>query len=125
MKRWVGRWLIGVSVAHTLFGLVAFNKQLISIVQRGVFNTVLGDAITALAAWFILFGAALFICGLAVDAIEQRSPDPIPKSLGWSLLALTVVGVCLMPASGFWLAFPPAIAILAKRSDSLALTAAA
>jgi hypothetical protein len=104
---------------------VAFNKQLISVVQKGVFNAVLGDAMTALAAWFVLFGGALFICGLAVDALEQSSTDQLPKSLGWSLLALTVVGVCLMPASGFWLAFPPALAILARRPISLASTATA
>jgi len=119
VKRWIGRWLIGVSVGHTLLGVVVFNKQLISIAERGVFNSVLGDAMTALAAWFIFFGAALFICGLAVDAIEKSPSNPLPKSLGWSLLALTVVGVCLMPASGFWLAFPPAIAILARKSNSM------
>lgn len=110
-------------MGHTLLGLVAFNRQLISIAQRGVFNTVLGDATTALAAWFLLFGAALFICGLAIDALEQRSAGPLPRSLGWSLLALTVVGVCTMPASGFWLAFPPAIAILARKPASVASTA--
>ena len=115
MKRWIGRWLVGVSVAHTLFALVVFNKQLMSIVQRGVLNTVHGDALTAIAVWFVLFGGALLICGLAVDALEQRSSYPLPKSIGWSLLALSVAGVCLMPVSGFWLAFPPAFAILASR----------
>lgn len=122
MKRWMGRWLVAVSAVHTLFALVVFKTQLVSIVQRGVFNTVLGDAMTGVAVWFVLFGGALFICGLAIDALE-RSSSPLPKSVGWSLFGLALAGVCLMPASGFWLAFPPAIAIIARKPASLGLPA--
>lgn len=56
----------------------------------------------------------LFICGLAVSALEQAR-DTLPGALGWSLLVLALLGVLLMPASGFWLAFPPALAVLLSR----------
>jgi Family of unknown function (DUF6463) len=36
----------------------------------------------------------------------------LPPFLGWSLLALGVGGVILMPASGFWLALPQAVLML-------------
>ena len=118
MKRWIGRWLIGVSIIHTLFAVVVFGKVLLSVVQRGVFNTVGTDPMVGAVVWFVLFGAALFICGLVVSTLERSSPTPLPKSLGWSLLALATLGAILMPASGFWLVFPPAIAVLARKSNA-------
>ena len=115
MKHWIGRWLIGVSIIHTLFAVAVFGEVLSSVVQRGVLNTVGRDPMVAAVVWFVLFGVALFIYGLAVLALEGSSA-PLPKSLGWSTLALATLGVVLMPASGFWLAFPPAIAILVRKS---------
>ena len=118
MKHWIGSWLIGVSIIHTLFAVVVFGKILLSVVQRGVFNTVGTDPMVGAVVWFVLFGAALFICGLVVSTLERSSPSPLPKSLGWSLLALATLGAILMPASGFWLVFPPAIAVLATKSNA-------
>lgn len=114
-RRWVGRWLIVVSVIHTLFALVVFGRVLRSLVERGLFNTVGKDPQVAAVAWFVLFGVVLFIAGLAVDALEAARV-PLPRSLGWSLLALVALGLVLMPASGFWLALPPAVALLVRRS---------
>lgn len=114
MKHWIGRWLIAVAAIHTLFAIVVFRNVLSSIIKRGVFNTVGNDSMTGVVVWFVLFGAVLFICGLAVSALERSSLN-LPASLGWSLLALSVLGVVLMPASGFWLAFPPALAILLRK----------
>lgn len=118
MKHWIGRWLIGVAVCHTLFAIVVFSKSLQTVFQRGVFNTVGSDPVVGVAVWFIMFGAVLFICGLAVSMLERASQGALPKSLGWCLLALAALGVLLMPASGFWLAFPPAIAVLVRKSDA-------
>jgi len=120
MKHWIGRWLIGVAILHTLFAVVMFGKALWSVIQRGVFNTVGTDQLVGVIVWFVLFGGVVFICGLAVSALERLSPGPLPKSLGWSLLALATVGVVLMPASGFWLVFPPAIAVLARKTPASA-----
>lgn len=123
MKRWVGRWLIGVSAIHTVFAVAVFGEVLASIVKRGVFNTVGTDPTTGAVVWFVLFGAMLFVCGLAVAALEKSSPSQLPTSIGWSLLAMAVVGVTLMPASGFWLVFPPAIAVLVKKANAKPVTA--
>jgi len=60
----------------------------------------------------------LFTCGLAVAELERSSPNQLPKAVGWSLLALAIVGVALMPASGFWLVFPPAVAALMRKSNA-------
>jgi hypothetical protein len=95
---------------------VVFRKVLEPVVQRGLLNTGGSDPMTSLGVWFVLFGVVLFICGLCITALERASSDPMPKSIGWCLLALAVLGVVLMPASGFWLIFPPCIAILLKKS---------
>lgn len=113
MKRWIGNWLMGVAVLHTAFAVAVHGGVLRSIGERGVFNTVGGDPLTGAVAWFVLFGVLLFACGLAVSALEKAGA-PMPRSLGVCMLALTALGVLLMPASGFWLAFPPAIALLVK-----------
>ena len=124
MKRWIGRWLIVVSAIHTVVAVAVFGEVLASIVKRGVFNTVGTDPMTAATVWFTLFGAMLFIYGLAVDELEKSSSRPLPKSVGWSLLGLALVGVTLMPASGFWLVFPPAIVVLAKKAKTALATTA-
>jgi len=114
MKRWIGRWVIAVSLIHTIFAFAVFGQVMLSIVERGVFNAVGTDPMTAAVVWFVLFGALLFVYGLTVDGIEKSSSTPLPKSIGWGLLALGIAGVVLMPASGFWLVFPPAIAVLKR-----------
>jgi hypothetical protein len=81
-----------------------------------VFNTVGADSKTGAVVWFVLFGSLLFVCGLAIVHLEKASSKPVPRSIGWCLLAITIVGVTLMPASGFWLVFPPAIAVLLMKA---------
>jgi hypothetical protein len=115
MKIWIGRWLMAVAGAHTLLGAIVFRDPLATLVERGVVNEAGADPAIALAVWFLLFGFALFIGGLAIGALERSPRGQLPVSLGWSLLALAVVGVTLMPMSGFWLAFPPALAIIVRR----------
>lgn len=117
MKRWIGRWLMGVAVVHTIFAVVVFRKDLGAIIGRGVFDTVGNDPRTGAVVWFLLFGLVLYIAGIAISALERASPRSLPVSIGWSVLALATLGVILMPASGFWLAFPPAVAILLARSN--------
>jgi hypothetical protein len=114
-KHWIGRWIIGVSILHTAFALLVFHSTLNAILQRGVFNVVGTDPMTAAVVWFSLFGAALFICGLVIQQLEKTTSGKLAKSIGWSLLLMSTVGVILMPESGFWLIFPPAIAILLRK----------
>ena len=112
MKQWIGPWLIGVSIIHTAFAIALFGDVILGVIRRGLFDSVGTDPMVGAVVWFVLFGALLFICGLALRELERATHGALPRSLGWSLLSLTILGVVLMPDSGFWLAFPPAIAIL-------------
>jgi len=106
-----GTWLLGISVVHFIYAGVQFHKQYMTIL-RSPFNAVDGspDQLLHTGAWFFMFGVLMVTCGLAVSALEKAGTTP--KSVGWSLLALTILGVIPMPKSGFWLALPPAIGIL-------------
>ena len=107
--------MVAVAVVHTVFGFAMFSGTLAGIVRRGIFNTVGEDALTGAVAWFLLFGFVLFLAGLAIGELETVSSRPLPRSLGWALLFVILVGVVLMPVSGFWLALPPAVSLAGGR----------
>jgi hypothetical protein len=122
MKRWRGTWLISVALIHTVFALVMFKDSLQVIAARGVFNSVGNDPTIGAVSWFVLCGFCLAALGLAVYVMEhagQRS-----RAVGVSLLLTVLLGLILMPASGFWLLLPPAISLAtdSHRNESNALT---
>jgi hypothetical protein len=105
-----------VAALHTLFALVVLHKPLLDIVQRGVFNTVGQDPMTAAAVWFLLFATPLAMQALAITSLERSGHTAALRQQAWGLLAMSVVGVILMPDSGFWLALPAAFALLRRRA---------
>jgi hypothetical protein len=115
-KIWIGRWVIAVALLHTIAGIVFFPTVLPKLLGKGVFNSVGADPLTNLAVWFLLFGALLAMLGMALTALERAEKFESARPLGVATLLLTVTGVVLMPLSGFWLAFPPAIALLRRRT---------
>lgn len=110
---WKGLWLLAVAAIHTVFSVILFQPQLQEIVRRGVFNSLGKDFTLGAVAWFVLFGGVLALLGWAILLIERNTAlAPVSlRALGVGLLALTLLGIVLMPASGFWLALPPALAL--------------
>ncbi len=120
-KHWIGRWMIGTATIHTVFALVVYAKIWRKIISAGVWDTVGTDPEIGAAALFLLWGFLYYVLGFTVDSLEEREGSPLPNSLGWGLLLNGIVAVVLMPASGFWLLFPPVIAIIRsnrKKSDA-------
>lgn len=115
---WKGLWLLAVAAIHTVFAAVLFQPQLKEIVRRGVFDSLGKDPTLGAVAWFVLFGGVLALLGWTILLVERHTAlAPVPlRALGVGLFALTVLGIVLMPASGFWLALPPALALCAVRS---------
>lgn len=110
MKRWIGRWIIGTSTLHTIFAFIKFPETWANIITDGVFNSVGENAEIAAPVFFLLWGLLFYVFGFTIDALEKKA-IPLPNPLGWGLFLNGVVAVILIPASGFWLLFPPAIAI--------------
>jgi ABC-type transport system involved in multi-copper enzyme maturation permease subunit len=113
-KIWIGRWLIFVAIGHTVVGLMFGTPVLLKMLERGLFNSVGSEPVTGMFTWFFLFGAVLALLGMAIHAIERSDSLASTRALGIGLMLLTVLGVVLMPVSGFWLAFPAAIALLRR-----------
>lgn len=113
-KIWIGRWMIFVAIAHTIVGFALLGHILMRMLERGVWNSVGSDMGANVATWFMLCGAVLALLGMAVSALERSSDFRSARALGIGTLMLTVLGVVLMPLSGFWLCFPPAIGLLRR-----------
>lgn len=107
-RRWIGRWIVGVGVVHTAFGLIFQRGTLAVLWGEGLVNTVNGQPEREFAFWFIFFGLLAILFGLLVDWCEKRQLG-LPRFLGWALLVLTSVCVVIMPISGGWLLLPPAV----------------
>ncbi len=116
MTRWIGRWIVAVSVLHTGFGFVVFWPVVTAIGEAGVWNSVGQDPMRAAVAWFILSGFCMAALGFAVDALEQASRPMLLQPAGFALGLFMLAGIVLMPVSGFWLLLPPLVAMIRKRN---------
>ena len=112
-RRWIGRWLLGVGILHTLLGIGTYIFSVVAIVREGLWNTVEPVQGRPLAVWCIAAGLQLILLGALANWIEARGP--LPRFLGWTLLAFAMLGAVLIPISGFWFLLPPAVGILARR----------
>ncbi len=114
MKNWRGYWLMSVAFIHTAFALIMFSDDYRSLYDNGIINSITSVQGHA-AVWFFLFGQLLFIVGLLVRHYELAADNKIPLSISLNLLLLTIIGVVLMPDSGFWLVFPVVISMLLSK----------
>jgi Family of unknown function (DUF6463) len=113
-KVWVGYWLLAIAVLHTIYAAIFFGPVYADIVQRGIINTVGRDPITGAAVWFAIFGVMMAMLAAAITPMERSGQHQGLRNVGLGLLLLCVVGVALMPTSGFWLGFPAALALILK-----------
>lgn len=111
MKRWIGSLLIATAVLHTVVGFILFAVPLADVMRAGVLNAVDPHYDRAAAIWFLLFGALLWLLGMLAQWSVQQT-ETLPASFGWGLALMGLVGVLLMPISGFWLVLPQAYIIL-------------
>lgn len=118
MTRWMGRWIIFVSLLHTIFGMVMFWPVIAQIALAGVFNAVGTDPMRGAVAWFLLAGFFMATIGLAVDALERTGQHQALRNAGITMLLTALLGIVLFPASGFWLTLPSSIAMIVRKRES-------
>jgi len=118
MKKWIGKWVMFVAVGHTAVGIMFFGSVYQQLLAKGLYNSISSEQ-AGLAVWFALFGFVLFVVGMLLSALEANHSS-IPKSVGVALCLLTVLGIVLMPISGFWLMFPAIVVILLKKTPGIA-----
>ena len=116
MKAWIGKAIVGIGIIHCLFGVVFSRSTLALLWSEGLINTVNGHPEREFAFWFLAFGLLAIILGSFINWTERKGIIP-PPFLGWSLFVLTVAVVTIMPLSGGWLVFIPALgAIIRSRT---------
>lgn len=128
-----GLWLLGIGVLHNLIGALiagrvvpdpglekhAGSRNLLwELGSQGLQGDGALDPLRLAFFWFLFFGLALMLCGLAVRSLEHRDV-PISSSFAYGLLLLGGLGALQMPASGFWLVLIPFLLIL-RQKEALA-----
>ena len=114
MKHWIGKSVLAIGLIHSIFGIVFLGRIFGVLLGEGLFNTVNGQMDREAFFWFMYFGFAMMILGAFINWNEQRG-YPLPAFLGIALMAITLVAVIIMPASGAWLLFAPSIGLLMRQ----------
>ncbi|QEC53026.1 DUF6463 family protein [Anseongella ginsenosidimutans] len=117
MKKWMGRAIILTGVVHLIYGITVYGTAWSEMFHNGLFNTVDGNPAHEAAFWFIFFGFLMVIQGGLIDGFENKK-QPLPLFLGWSLLALSVAGAVMMPASGWWFLIVVAVGTICRQSNA-------
>jgi hypothetical protein len=113
MRRWVGRWIIGVGIIHVAVALVMFHEPLLAILRAGVWNAVDGHPGRPLAFWFVFLGLFTIVFGSLVDWVESRGLWP-PRFVSWAFFVLVVLGIVAMPLGGGWLLLPAGLGVVVR-----------
>lgn len=114
-----GRLLVAIGVIHTVFGIAAGvgwagpspGRNLFSeIAGAGLVGAIDPDPWRMTVFWFLWFGFMTMVLGQVMHTLE-RGGHELPRAVAWSLGAIGLGGVLLMPASGFWTALLVAVRI--------------
>lgn len=116
MRPWIGKYIAGVGVVHSVFGLILFRGVFAGLLRDGLVNTVSRQPDRGFAFWFVDIGFFWILLGAVLDRCE-RGGHPLPRFLGAALGALALAGAVIMPVSGWWLFFIPAAALLFRSRD--------
>lgn len=116
MRRLCGPLLMATGVLDLLYVFVFHARQLAAIAGDGFFNAVdpnvaFSTFYRETAFWHLMFGLMALILGGLIHWTQART-GVMPGFLGWSLLALCVVALVLMPVSGFWIVLPQAVLMI-------------
>ena len=111
VPRWIGFSVVGLSVAHLLYAGVVFLDTWRGIAGRGIFDAGESSPEAGFAVWFALCGLSWWLLGWSWLASSAARPDVAHRVVASSMLALVLAGIVIIPASGFWLMLPLALAL--------------
>ena len=109
MNHQLGRLLVATGVFHALVGVTFFREPLAAIFADGFFDaiaipgslTVHPDRMAAM--WFLVPSPLFMLLGQIVNRALGSGDWAVLRIIGWHLLGLGVVGVAMLPISGFWI----------------------
>jgi len=111
------RLLLFIALGHLATGIALFAPYLAEIPSRGWVNSVGPNFLEgSLAVWFLLFSWPLLMLVIQF----WNSADTVKKPLSWLCVTGSILGISLMPLSGFWLMLGLSGFALIKRSEAQA-----
>lgn len=118
-QRWVGRWIMSISIAHLVLTFIIFPTQVTFIFTRSFFDTGVTNAEIGNTVWFFFFGIPLFLVGHMIDRDEKKTVmPPFQEVILISLVCMTALGLLLIPASGFWFMIPAIFGFYLKNKSA-------
>lgn len=113
MRGTSGLLLVAIGVLHTAVGILN-GKSVMSRISGATFSPeasrqLIGALGKQFVFWFLFGGLLMLVLGHLLTWIERRLDRPVPSFVGWELLVLSLVGLFVMPVSGFWLVLAVAI----------------
>jgi uncharacterized membrane protein len=114
LERSIGPALVAIGVGHAACTLLLFPDGIAAITARGVAGAItLESPREAHAAfWFGLFAPALVFMGWVASHALAVGDRTLLELLAWFLFATAVVGVVVMPVSGFWAVLGVSLAMM-------------
>jgi Family of unknown function (DUF6463) len=126
MRGLSGLLLVAIGVLHTVVGILN-GHSVLSRISGATFSTEASRQLVAALGkqfvfWFLFGGFLTVVLGHLLTWVERRLGRPVPSFVGWELLALSIVGLFVMPVSGFWLVLAVAIYMIvrARRASPVA-----
>ncbi len=108
----VGTLLRLTGLLHQAVGLLVAGDLVVAALRDGYVGAFEVDAQRAVMFWYFVSGFFMLFAGRALAEIERERP--LPAGLGWWLLGIGVLGGLAIPLSGFWLAVPQGLLVLAR-----------
>ncbi|MEM6267225.1 MAG: DUF6463 family protein [Pseudomonadota bacterium] len=112
-KRWIGRWIIAVSVLHFAAAFALYPAGLTDALGYAGSGSIPPETLASEAYWFFFFAPLLSIVGALVDTLEARQ-EPIGLAIPIALGLTTAAMLVPMPENGMWLMIIPIIAMLLR-----------
>ena len=119
-QSWVGYCLLIVGILHTLFSILMFYPAFFQIMELGIINSIGNDFYLNAVVWFFLAGIYMLTTAFSLIVLE-KSDQPVPWSTSITFSLSVILGLILMPQSGFWLAIPVIFGLFYKSSKSINL----
>jgi Family of unknown function (DUF6463) len=123
-----GLTLAGIGCVHQIVGLLlgfglveepgrGRHTPLFDIFASGFFNAIGAQAERMISFWFLLFGFMMILAGVFLHRIESTG-GALSRDLAVGLGLICMIGVLLIPQSGFWLGFVPCWQIWRRTSGT-------
>jgi uncharacterized membrane protein len=105
LERTLGPALVLVGIGHAAVAFVLFPDGLAAIAHDGVVGAISDRSSGEVHAafWFALFAPALVFLGWVTSHALVRDDRELLSLLAWFFVGTGIVGVVVMPVSGFWL----------------------